>query len=230
MSTLLLRLAAPLQSWGVDSKFETRRTLPFPTKSGVIGLLAAALGMSRNEPLDRLNSLKFGVRIDKEGKLIRDYHIVKLPKNAVVSERYYLSDAIFLAGIEGDDEFIKSLEAALKAPAFPLYLGRRSCPPTQPLLLGIQNCILEEALENEPWLLEKWRQDRIHDVSEYQLRIIIDGSGSGVMSVLRDAPVSFDQQHRQFGFRNVTEIGYADKTPYKDEIKSVEHDPMSELG
>lgn len=47
MATLLLRLAAPLQSWGSDSKFETRKTDREPTKSGVVGLLAAALGLRR---------------------------------------------------------------------------------------------------------------------------------------------------------------------------------------
>ena len=45
MATLLLRLAAPLQAWGAESKFETRRTLHYPTKSGVIGMLAASLGL-----------------------------------------------------------------------------------------------------------------------------------------------------------------------------------------
>jgi CRISPR system Cascade subunit CasD len=44
MPVLLLRLAAPLQSWGVESKFDTRRTLGYPTKSGVIGLVASAMG------------------------------------------------------------------------------------------------------------------------------------------------------------------------------------------
>ena len=65
MSTLLLRLAGTLQSWGDDSKFEIRRTEKEPTKSGVIGLLAAALGRRRDESLDDLIQLKFGVRVDK---------------------------------------------------------------------------------------------------------------------------------------------------------------------
>ena len=64
MATLLLRLAAPLQSWGSDSKFETRKTDREPTKSGVVGLLAAALGLRRDdtEGLARLNGLRFAVR------------------------------------------------------------------------------------------------------------------------------------------------------------------------
>ena len=58
MSTLLLRLAGPLQSWGTDSKFEVRRTENEPSKSGVIGLVAAALGIRRNEEISELNSLR----------------------------------------------------------------------------------------------------------------------------------------------------------------------------
>ena len=67
MATLLLRLAAPLQSWGSDSKFETRKTDREPTKSGVVGLLAAALGLRRDdtEGLARLNGLRFAVRADQ---------------------------------------------------------------------------------------------------------------------------------------------------------------------
>lgn len=73
MPVLLLRLAAPLQSWGVESKFDTRRTLGYPTKSGVIGLVASAMGRDRTEPLDDLNELKIGIRVENEGRQIRDY-------------------------------------------------------------------------------------------------------------------------------------------------------------
>ena len=79
MATLLLRLAAPLQSWGSDSKFETRKTDREPTKSGVVGLLAAALGLRRDdtEGLARLNGLRFAVRADQEGSLLVDFHTAK---------------------------------------------------------------------------------------------------------------------------------------------------------
>ena len=67
MATLLLRLAAPLQSWGMDSKFETRKTNREPTKSGIIGLLSAALGLRRDETekIEKLNQLRFAVRVDR---------------------------------------------------------------------------------------------------------------------------------------------------------------------
>ena len=97
MSTLLLRLAAPLQAWGTDSKFEIRRTNREPSKSGVIGMLAAALGLPRNADLSELATLHFGVRVDRNGEVIKDYHTAK-GKKAFVTERYYLSDAIFLVG------------------------------------------------------------------------------------------------------------------------------------
>ncbi|MFQ9792825.1 MAG: type I-E CRISPR-associated protein Cas5/CasD [Acutalibacteraceae bacterium] len=132
MSTLLLRLAAPLQAWGINSKFDIRKTEREPSKSGVVGLLAAALGRRRDESLDDLTALTFGIRSDKEGELLKDFHMVlKDKKTSYVTTRYYLADAIFLVGLESQDEtFLKTLDQALQAPVFPLFLGRRSCPPT----------------------------------------------------------------------------------------------------
>ena len=113
MSTLLLRLAAPLQAWGTESKFESRRTQREPSKSGVIGMLAAALGLRRDADLSELTALRFGVRVDREGKVIKDFHtaqavkVVKAEKKTkkekdkepekigYITSRYYLSDAIF---------------------------------------------------------------------------------------------------------------------------------------
>lgn len=139
MATLLLRLAAPLQSWGSDSKFETRKTDREPTKSGVVGLLAAALGLRRDdtEGLARLNGLRFAVRADQEGSLLVDFHTAKSRDTSYVTYRHYLQDAVFLAGLESEDEaLLRVLEAALRHPVYPLYLGRRSCPPAHPAALS----------------------------------------------------------------------------------------------
>ena len=134
MATLLLRLAAPLQAWGADSKFETRKTGREPTKSGVIGLLAAALGLRRDESeaLTRLTGLRFGVRVEREGQLLVDYHTAKTQdeKTSYVTYRHYLQDAVFLAGIESTDTaLLQQLQQALLHPAFPLYLGRLPAYP-----------------------------------------------------------------------------------------------------
>lgn len=235
MGTLLLRLAAPLQSWGVDSKFETRRTEREPSKSGVVGMLAAALGRSRNEAVDDLNALKFGVRVDREGKLLTDFHIarpvkslyVPTPPTPYITYRHYLQDAVFLVGLYGDDDLLRELDEALKNPYYPLYLGRRSCPPTLPLCLGIRDCGLIEALETEKPLVIERRGNN----SDNELRIVTEASeGEKADGTVRDLPLSFGVEKREYGYRTVKL-----RTPYKVSEKQKSdgaetlHDPMSEL-
>ena len=147
MSVLLLRLCGPMQSWGVQSRFTVRDTGLEPSKSGVVGLLCAALGRRRHEPVADLAALRMGVRVDQEGTLAYDYHtagkggILKASgkverKNLVVSTRYYLSDARFLVGLQGDDlALLTQLHAALRDPHWPLYLGRKAFVPGEPVWL-----------------------------------------------------------------------------------------------
>ena len=141
-STLLLRLSGPMQSWGVSSRFKQRATEQVPTKSGVLGLLAAAQGRQRTDDLQDLAALTFAVRIDQPGSLLRDYQTAqpwqKRPKdNASLVTRYYLEDAVFVAAVESDnDSFIDELASAVQRPRFPLFLGRRSCPAPPNLYLG----------------------------------------------------------------------------------------------
>ena len=223
MATLLLRLAAPLQAWGSDSKFETRKTNREPTKSGVIGLLAAALGLRRDESeaLARLAQLRFGVRVEREGQLLVDYHIAKTQdqKTSYVTYRHYLQDAVFLAGLESEDEaLLRELEAALRHPVYPLYLGRRSCPPTLPLCLGIRQGSLLDVLRTEPM------QGRKPETGK--LRIVADADPADPAEVPRqDLPVSFSPVHRQYGFRPVREW----RLERPEMPEPTEHDPMAEL-
>ena len=108
--TLLLRLSAPLQSWGSESMFDTRETDYMPTKSGIIGMCAAALGRKRDEPLEDLACLEFGVRADCQGTKLNDFQITQMggKLNSNLSYRAYLSDAIFLAGLSSENEmFLK---------------------------------------------------------------------------------------------------------------------------
>lgn len=234
MSTLLLRLAAPLQSWGVDAKFDRRGTERTPSKSAVIGLVAAALGRRRNESIEDLQSLRFGVRVDREGTLLRDYHTAKSDKSAYVTQRYYLADAVFLVGLEGSEAFLAEIEHSLRSPAFPLFLGRRSCPPEGKLLLGIRrNKNLVEALREEPWLVSDWAQKR--EAAEVHLRIVTDADAVSTSTYFqRDVPLSFNQNHRKFGFRRVYQAPSLDIPNAASWHARVEgpttHDPMRELG
>ena len=220
MATLLLRLAAPLQAWGADSKFETRKTNREPTKSGVIGLLAAALGLRRDESegLARLTGLRFGVRVEREGQLLVDYHTAKTQdeKNSYVTYRHYLQDAVFLAGLESEDTaLLQQLQDALQHPAFPLYLGRRSCPPALPLCLGLRQGSLQEVLQTEPLLCPG-----------KLCRMVLDADPQEPgAAVQRDVPVSFDPHHRQYGYRSARELWLT----MSDGPESTGHDPFREL-
>ena len=222
MAVLLLRLAAPLQSWGNDdSKYETRKTWREPSKSGVIGMIAAALGYKRNETekILELNKLRFGVRVDREGKLLRDFHTAQNPKSdkpPYVTYRYYLADAIFLVGLEGKRETLERISEAVSHPVFSLYLGRRSCPPTLPIDLGIRETDLLDALTKEPSL----------DKAEHHAstaRILTDAEPDArSIAAVRDLAASFDVHCRKYNYRNVIE-----RAPVK--FGSTEHDPFEEL-
>lgn len=211
MATLLLRLAALLQAWGSSSKFKIRSTEREPTKSGVIGMIAAAMGIQREDPdsLEPLKRLRFGVRVDREGRLLRDYHTVLTAKGTEVTERYYLSDAVFLAALESDDKvLLERIKEALQHPVYPLFLGRRSCPPTLPLVVGIREEALLPALKHASFLSEP---------KGAGLRIVCDSAAGGIL--VSDVPDSFSQLHRRYAYR------------YKQEsmLLVTEHDPMAEL-
>ena len=219
-----------MQSWGSESMYDNRETDSMPTKSGVIGIIAAALGMKRNENLEELQSLGFGVRIDLQGIKLNDFQITEMggKLNSNLSNRAYLSDAIFLAGLESADvEFLKKIEDALKHPKYSVFLGRRSCPPTQPLVLGIRNSELYPSLLDENWLVPEWRQESLFRYTDnLYLRIIMDSiQGS---SVKKDVPLSFSPFKREYGYRYVKEM--PGKVVTKESFSvPTEHDPMLEL-
>ncbi|MFJ5103810.1 type I-E CRISPR-associated protein Cas5/CasD [Streptomyces sp. NPDC088554] len=214
---LLIRLAGPLQSWGVSSRFAHRDTHSRPTKSGVIGLCAAALGLDREQPLGELATVLFGVRADRPGTPLRDYHTVgggtyplrprdlatdhrraaaveagtgtgtgtgtgdqapepfgrqaleawygapkkiaadpvsgtlvsgEVRRHAMLTERWYLADAAFLVGLQHlDRALLERVAHALEYPKRLLWLGRKSCPPSGELALGIEPGTLEEVFE-----------------------------------------------------------------------------------
>ncbi|MER6445483.1 type I-E CRISPR-associated protein Cas5/CasD [Streptomyces venezuelae] len=161
-----MRLTGPLQSWGEHSHFNERDTAPFPTRSGIIGLLAAALGRSRHQPPGDLAALSVTIRTDRPGVLTRDFHTVGggLPNKMTVttaegtkrsgdtatltSSRWYLADAAFTVALTHPDgsPLPDGWATALRAPHWPLYLGRRSCPPEGPLLLGSSDHALYDLL------------------------------------------------------------------------------------
>ena len=231
MAVLLLRLAGPMQAWGVKSRFTVRATELAPTKSGVVGMLASAVGRRRTDPIEDLLALRFGVRKDQPGSVIRDFHTARTldgRESMPLSNRYYLADAVFLAGIEGDRALLEGIDEALRHPAFPLYLGRRSCPPTHPVSLGLREAALLDALRAEPWLASEWFRRRRRE--GLNAEILIDQEAvpveerAGDARGSRDVPLSFDPRRRDYGFREVERLMVRVGAPETDA-----HDPMAEL-
>lgn len=204
MTTLLLRLAAPMQSWGDDSHFAARHTRLAPTKSGVLGLLAAAEGRWRTDPIADLAKLKFGVRVDQPGRVITDFQTAirwRDGESMPLSTRYYVADAVYVAAVEGDNETIAGVVEAVQAPSFPLYLGRRSCPVVGDVFLGVTDQGLEDALRSEVWHAAKWHRSGLD--RSVSLDLFLDAAPGEGDEVVRDVPLSYDPERRAYGWREV---------------------------
>lgn len=227
---LVLRLAGPMQSWGSTSEFNRRDTDDQPTKSGVVGLLAAAQGRRRGEAIEDLVGLRMAVRVDQPGTMLRDYHTVSNytgqshltaavnrtgqqvrrpdnPKNkTLVTKRFYLQDAVFVAAIAGPTDLLRTLAAAIRRPTFPLALGRRACVPTQPLLLG-HDCAdlwqgsLSEVVGAVPWQAGPAARAR-EKATTVSLPVAMDDPAG--VETRTDVPASFDPVRRGMSSRRVS--------------------------
>ena len=138
-NTIFLRLEGPLQVWGYI-QIVVRRTMEAPTKSGVMGLITCAMGLTRRAArglLSDLNGLVMGVRIDRPGMRWWDYHSVGAgvgmstaggglktgPQGTLITRREYLSDASFLVALQGDPKLVQEIAVALASPKWPVFLG-----------------------------------------------------------------------------------------------------------
>lgn len=197
-----------MQSWGTQGRYGLRDTEREPSKSAVLGLVGAALGMSRDDDamLARLASLSMAVRVDREGTWMRDYHTVGggrfrgrthgIGGNAgetAPTERHYLADASFLVALGSEDrERIDAIAAALRDPVWPLFLGRKSCVPSAPVFAGIVDASPRDALAGAP----------LQSSERRLLRLVVEcGSSDGVPR--QDVPESFAMYARRHGVRFV---------------------------
>jgi len=218
-NTMFLRLEGPLQAWGGhESKFVVRRTCEAPTKSGVSGIICAALGVPRAEAssfwLPKLRSLLMGVRIDRAGIRWWDYHTVgaemqmsiaeaegKTKKGALLTRREYLCDASFLVALQGDSAVIDQIETAVINPKWTLYLGRKNCVPSRPLS--------ERPPESHPDLISAlssvpWRRRNKEDEAPQSIDCLIDWTPTQEQPeapddalVWHDVPILFEPPSHQ---------------------------------
>lgn len=216
MPTLLLRLVGPMQSWGTTSRFDQRDTGKEPSKSGVVGLIAAALGIDRANwsDIEPLTHLMMGVRHDRPGIQKRDYQTAgcakedtiiradgKPAKGGIVSHRFYLADAAFLVGLESENKvLLERIHAALQNPFWPLALGRKSYTPSESIWMqdALNGSSMHEALANSRWIgkLHPWEK-------EQPARLLVSWESDDESGALRmDQPLSSFAK-RLFGARHV---------------------------
>ncbi|EKD82096.1 MAG: hypothetical protein ACD_39C01486G0001 [uncultured bacterium] len=212
-SFLALRLEGPLQSWGFDSQYNRRNTGLMPTKSAVAGMCCAALGYQRGSSeeaafLDKFIAVKMMAIAKPRNsgnkelsvRRLQDYHTVKNTKRAngsinndcVLTHRQYLTDAAFGVLLEGDSTLLKQVAAALENPVWGVWLGRKTCIPTAPVLAGLR--------ENKDEALKLILKDKPLELFTRQgdVESFADGRDS-----LPDMPVSFATEKRLFSPRRV---------------------------
>lgn len=220
MSGLLLRLAGALQSWGEHSTFDTRDTRSHPTRSGLVGMFAAAQGRPRGSSLDDFRALELAVRVDRPGRPVVDFHTVGggLPRartvptaegkrrpeggTTLVSRRHYLSDACFTVAVAGPPTLIADISAALRAPVWAPYLGRRSCPPDVPFLLGDPVADPIRELERVPLDRAKLCGSD-HLIVDFLYEHDPDGDPTRERTELADIPLDFAAHAREYRTRPV---------------------------
>ena len=230
MKTLVIRLTAPLQSYGNEATFNRRTSNYYPSKSAVIGMIAAALGYRRDDSrINNLNNLKLAIRIDQPGKFMTDFQVVEYQKNSSsktkkVTYRSYLQDAVFTVAIGSDDEKIACIKNALEHPKFQLFLGRRSNPPAGPLIM--EEYAVDDpmtVLRQLPWKASKWYQKRLKSKPYYFAEIIADSDlvPEQPNFLVKDKVTSFDQKSRSHEYRAVVRERQKVLNPYAD---GTEHD------
>ncbi|MCA9525490.1 MAG: type I-E CRISPR-associated protein Cas5/CasD [Myxococcales bacterium] len=208
MKAVILRLEGPLQAWATQSKLGVRDTDREPSKSGVLGMVGAALGMDHSDTttLARLAALALAVRVDRPGSLLRDFHtagagtfrsnpkyFVHGTSSCVPGNRYYLQGASFVAALAGDPALVDEIAQALKSPRWPLYLGRRACPPATPVLMGTAEGTAEQAV----------RHARPAEDAQPPYRLIIEAGIGEPGDPRYDQPLSFCHGDRRYALRYV---------------------------
>lgn len=236
MKTITIRFAAPLQSFGNEASFNRRTSYMVPSKSAVIGLVAAALGYKRDSSkINDLNALHFAVRMDQPGKMMTDFQIVEYQKSTTktarkLTYRDYLQDAVFTVALGTEDEkLINKIEYSLHHPVFQLYFGRRALAPAG--VLKTKNFAGNPltVLEKLPWQAAEWYQTK-HHTAQYGCYIFFDSDldPNAPVEMVKDKVGSFDPKSRFHRYRAMSRKKVLlDNKNYKEQ--NTGHDIMAWL-
>ncbi len=209
---------APMQSWGYQSKFDQRTSLSHPTKSGVTGLICAAIGIPKNDDdaLVEIASLDMIVYVLKYPNRISDFHTVGggfdknknpqniaktangKPGNTVVSRREYLLDAKFAIVISGNELLINKIKSALQNPVWGVWFGRKSCVPAEPIFRNIFDSL------NDAETFIKTLSENKNEVSKIR-KIETAKSFDDATGKIMDIPKSFANDKREYSVRHTVD-------------------------
>lgn len=210
--TLMLRINSTWASAGTDRTLDYYSTSRELTKSEVVGMIAAALGRSREDPIDDLAALRFAVRTDRPGRTFTDAQTAvmrvidkaaDLKKEKVARyffHKEYLSDASFLVGLESEDlAFLEEIQDAFRHPYYALYVGRKNCVPVElpgyPMVAGIQEGRLEDTMPDEDGACPDAKP-----FGKIQYECL---PGEKADAFLMDQPITFSNKERKYARRAV---------------------------
>ncbi|MCB1098675.1 MAG: type I-E CRISPR-associated protein Cas5/CasD [Verrucomicrobiae bacterium] len=232
-STLAIYLDAPLQSWGVASQFQFRDTEAHPSKSGILGMVAAAMGIDKDASDEEARVLELSTltlstfkltgtenKLGRPARITRllDFHTIgggydkknplessHIPQkasggaypHAVITRRTYLNDARFIAALSGELSLLARIQAALTDPVWGIWLGRKCCLPSAPLLPTIADTELAAVTQ----LFERLYPDS-DTLPEFEGYL---EKNDGDVTYWNDEPVSYGQ--RRFRSRAVQRDG-----------------------
>lgn len=216
-AVVLLRLEGPMQAWGTRSRFTYRDTESFPSKSGVVGLVAAALGRQRHADLRDLVALEMTVRIDAPGVIETDFQtaldVAKADGSSpdtVLSYRQYLADASFMVALQGDLELVQAIDEAVQRPRWPLFLGRKGYVPGRPLTVsgGVRTADRFPVPSLSEYALRtvEWPRGRSNEAPLGSLEVIVECARGEDGDLLLDNPISFVSNDRRYAERRVRRV------------------------
>ena len=209
---LALFLDAPLQSWGYGSRFDYRTTLSFPTRSGIMGMICAAMGIDRNDAGSLRQFDATGMKsftFSQNGRLVDFHtvgggfdpkserrHMVRRANNAtpetVVTHREYLTHTRFGVILDGPETLIRRIAGALRHPRWGIWLGRKSCVPASPICQGV--------FADEQGALDRLKQ--VAGTEEIRRVVSESTNFDGGVDTLMDVPLDFAK--RRFAPRRIS--------------------------
>lgn len=194
-------------------------------------MLAACQGRHRTQSLAWADDLKVAVRLDRPGRVITDFHTAggglpreqrmrtgggKQREDAEITRRDYLADASFVVTVTGDDDTVQRLASSLTRPVFTPFLGRKSCPPSLPPLVGVSD---EDPLQLLGRLPAHGHESTPPQGDPYEVGLeAMAGDGEPLIdlrvmtedpeftsTVINDRPLDFNHWSRKYAPRNVGE-------------------------